>query len=167
MAQVRNMLGRVLSNLADPVDSNDAVTVASLRAQTVSVATGVALGTSAGTVTGLTVAVASGGKYKFRAWLPVVLVGGPTNVDFGLTGPSASAVYYTVSRGLATGVTRIDPYASLTDAATGTSIVATLAVVEGTFTASAAGNLVVRGIRVAGTSATVQVGAFLKVERVA
>lgn len=155
-----------IQNVATPTASGDAVNLGYLQSETKRATSTTAIGTAATSVAGLSASV-SAGTYKFRAWVPLVNVGGPTNINFGVTGPTTSAVYYTVKRSLATGTTSVDPYTALTDAAAGTAIVATLAEVEGTFVATAAGTVQVRGIRVAGTSSTVQVGAYLNIEKIA
>lgn len=158
--------GLPLRNVGSPTQSTDVVTLGYLQSETIRATATTAIGTGAGNITGLSASVGVG-TYKFKAWIPLVNVGAPTNVNFGVTGPTTSAAYYTVKRSLATGTTSVDPYSSLTDAAAGTAIVATLAEIEGSFVSTAAGTLQVRGIRAGGTSATVQIGALLLVEKVA
>lgn len=165
-ATTRNMRNKRVVNVGTPTAVGDAVSLGYEQGKTKRATAATAVGTSAGAVTGLTGTVAVG-TYKFKVWAPLVNVGSPTNVNFGVTGPTTSAAVYTVKRSTASGTTSVDQYAALTDAAVGTAIVATLVEIEGTFVATAAGTLAVRGIRAGGTSATTQVGSYLTLEKIA
>ena len=124
-----------------------------------------AIGTTATAVTGLARDVISGGVYHVKAWVPLVNVGSPTNVDFSLTGPATSACQFTVKRytAIAPAVAIKTAFAAAT---AGTAVVTILVEIEGTFVASANGTVAVSGIRVAGTSSTTQIGAFMECERI-
>ena len=124
-----------------------------------------AIGTGSTSIAGLSKEVVNGGVYKFEAFMQLVNVGSPTNVNFCVTGPSTTACNFAVERG-AVGTFRSDPYTAFAAASAGTAIVSTWAKIQGTFVASANGTIQVVGIRVAGTSATVQIGGYLECERI-
>lgn len=128
--------------------------------------TGAAIGTGATTI--LTKGnIASGGVYAFRWYLLLANVGAPTNINFGLSGPTMSTSSHFFERFAAAGATyRCDLQLSLTDAAAGVAIATTVAKGEGSFVATSATAFNIRAIRVAGTSSTVQIGSWLECERI-
>ena len=122
------------------------------------------VGTTSTAVAGLSKAVVAG-TYKFEAWMQIDNVGSPTNVNFCVTGPATSACNFEVGRGTATTL-RNDSYTAFANASAGTAVVAVWAKLQGTFVATVSGTIQVAAIRVAGTSSTVRVGAYLECKRI-
>lgn len=128
-------------------------------------ATGAAIGTAATTL--LSKGVVNGGVYHLKFQVILANVGSPTNINFGLSGVTATSANWMLMRNTASGGTpRYDMFTSIADAVAGTAIVTTWATGEGLIVPSQTGTLNIRGIRVAGTSSTVQVGSFLELERI-
>ena len=127
--------------------------------------TGVAIGTGATTV--ISKGVVNGGVYHMKFQIILANVGSPTNINFGLNGVTMTSCNWMLQRNTASGGTpRYDMFTSVADAVAGTAIVTTWAQGEGLIVPSQTGTFNVRGIRVAGTSSTVQTGSFLELERI-
>ncbi len=128
-------------------------------------ATGAAISTSATTL--LSKNVVSGGVYHLAFQIYLVNVGAPTNINFGFSGPTVTLCKWLLSRWTATNVTPLnDIFTSFADAVAGTANAAVFATGEGIIIPSSNAVLNLRGIRVAGTSSTVQAGSWLECERI-
>lgn len=127
-----------------------------------------ALGTTNTNINGLTLTLGVG-TWNIDGALAVVPVGAPTETDFLFAAGGGLAVSYvgvSLFRWVAAGTTTTSTINALASA-TGASVASvTGARLSGTIIVSTAGTLTLQGIRVAGTSATVQIGAYLSAMRV-
>ncbi len=126
-----------------------------------------AIGTAATDITGLAIPVVSGGVYTIQAECVCVNVGSPTNITFDCTGPSLNTASVLMWKRMnATGwypVLYRNSFQTVTAAA---AQVPTKLALRGCFITTAAGTVQLQGIRVGGTSATIQTCAFLKIQRI-
>lgn len=127
-----------------------------------------ALGTTATTITGLSLALTPG-TWELNAQVPIVNVGAPTNTDIravAATGLVTTTSNYTVSRYTATAlsVVALTTLNASSGAAQASNILTTIA---GLFVVTVAGTLTFTGTRTGGTSQTVQSTAYAKAIRLA
>lgn len=127
-----------------------------------------ALGTTATTITGLSLPLTVG-TWEVSIQIPIVNVGAPTNTDIravAAAGLTTTASNYTVSRytAAALSVVALTTLNQSSGAAQAGTILATLA---GLLVVTVAGSLTFTGTRTAGTSQTVQATAYGKAIRLA
>lgn len=121
-----------------------------------------ALGTSTTAITGLSLALPVG-QWEFKAIIPIVNVGAPTDTQFTLSpsgGPTTSHLFYTITRYSASaGVSTV--HTALNTASTGAVASCIICVISGYITSTGTGTLTVNGTRTGGTSQTVQANAYI------
>lgn len=128
-----------------------------------------ALGTTTTAVTGLTLALPAAGTYEFKMWVPLVNVLAPTDTQCTVSpsgGPTATMLFYTISRYSATAGTAT-VHTAFNTATTGAVASCIMILVSGVITLSGAGSITLNATRTGGTSQTVQATAYVSALRVA